>query len=577
MEGALRELVEHARQGDEAAFAALVRRYQGLVHGTALATLRDGHAAEDVAQETFLALHAGLHRVREPGALPGFLRSTARHLALREVRRRGHDAVPLEDASEPVDGGEPADQTAVRAEETRGALRALARLPRRQREVVVLYYLHECSQAQVARLLGLSESVVNNRLHAARQALKRKVMQEIAMKIEKSALPDDFADRVGRVVRVAPPFVDVRFDGDVLPAPLETLVLADEAGRTSGRVSVVQRGPSGLVRCVSEADAPGEPGAAATVAVEDPMQRLSEGTLHDVVAELSAPADEDAGLLETGIKSLDLLCPLPDGGRVGLVGPMGTGRVVFLDEIAHRLASRRDDAPSLSLFSFMSTIERDFLRRARDRGEDFFTAHGRSLPGGLEDFYLPSQRGGDPELVSVAPFDVFLRFDIRLAARGFYPALDPQASRSRVLTPDRAGAIHVELAQRVRDELAWLDGLVEDPAVLELLANGAFTAARTLGERHEAGVGASLAGTDRVRWHRARKLRAFLTTPFHGVEEWNGFPGKTVPLADTLATCAGLLDGDLDGLDEACFLFTGGGDDVRRGGRAADGWSPPSP
>jgi hypothetical protein len=98
----------------------------------------------------------------------------------------------------------------------------IGQLPRSQREVVALFYLGERSQAEVAAFLGLPVSTVNNRLHAARTNLKKGTLREMST-IGPETLPADFAERVGRVLRVRGPVVDVQFERDKQPELFTTL------------------------------------------------------------------------------------------------------------------------------------------------------------------------------------------------------------------------------------------------------------------------------------------------------------------------------------------------------------------
>jgi DNA-directed RNA polymerase specialized sigma24 family protein len=70
---------------------------------------------------------------------------------------------------------------------------AIARLPAPLREVVTLFYVHDCSQQDVATFLGLPVTTVNTRLHAARAQLKRRMLTMVKETLEANQLPDDFA------------------------------------------------------------------------------------------------------------------------------------------------------------------------------------------------------------------------------------------------------------------------------------------------------------------------------------------------------------------------------------------------
>ena len=82
--------VRRAIRGDEAAFARIVRSRYGLVHARAYALTGDLHAADDLAQEVFLAAWRGIARLRRPEALDGWLLRITRNAALNWRRRQAY-------------------------------------------------------------------------------------------------------------------------------------------------------------------------------------------------------------------------------------------------------------------------------------------------------------------------------------------------------------------------------------------------------------------------------------------------------------------------------------------------------
>jgi F-type H+-transporting ATPase subunit beta len=127
-----------------------------------------------------------------------------------------------------------------------------------------------------------------------------------------------------------------------------------------------------------------------------------------------------------------------------------------------------------------------------------------------------------------------------LAAEGMYPAVDPLASRSRLLDPEVVGAAHCALAREVRETIARLRELQDIIALL--------------------GV-AELSPRTSSGW-RARRLQRFLTQPFAVTQAFTGKPGRQVPLAETLRGCRAILDGAGDALPEDAFYMVGGWDEV---------------
>ncbi len=158
-------------QGDEAAFATLVRRHGPMVFGVCRRVLRDEHTAEDAFQATFLLLARKARSLRQPERLGPWLYGVAYRTAVRArsdaVRRRRHEAKAV---------STPADQTGYdpEAHELRSLLdEAVHRLPARYRNPVIFCYLEAKTNAQAASLLGCSRGTIATRLARARQLLRR--------------------------------------------------------------------------------------------------------------------------------------------------------------------------------------------------------------------------------------------------------------------------------------------------------------------------------------------------------------------------------------------------------------------
>lgn len=178
------ELLQRLRRGDEAAFLELYRRRQSAIYRFALHLSGSPSAAEDIVQEVFITLLRGdLGFNPERGTLSGYLFGIARKQALR-LADRGRFDTPIEgDAMEEAS----LPQLAVDADplkefthrESLDALRkAVAALPRRYREVVVLCDLEEVDYADAAAALGCPIGTVRSRLHRARALLLEKLNKE---------------------------------------------------------------------------------------------------------------------------------------------------------------------------------------------------------------------------------------------------------------------------------------------------------------------------------------------------------------------------------------------------------------
>jgi RNA polymerase sigma factor (sigma-70 family) len=356
----LAALVERARAGDVAAFTSLVGRFQHLAFGYALAVVRDFALAEDVAQEAFVAAWGSLGGLETPAAFPGWLRGIVGHCAHRILRRKLLAMAPLDEAGAvPAATLDPA-ATAERGERAAAMLAAIDALPAALREVTLLHYVHERSHAQIATFLGVPATTVNNRLHAARAQLKRRMLAMVKDTLHEHRLPDDFPARVGRVVSADGPLVEARFDVSDLPEVHTALAL--EGG--GGALHVIQRLPDGRVRGLAAPGVPTGVGARVVGTNEAVAYPLDDATLAQAIRRLRRPLPTPPVLLETGIKVIDLLCPLAAGSAVAVLGDLRVGVTVVVEELTLRLK----DAPGGLTMSCSSRRARRTQPTGRPRG-----------------------------------------------------------------------------------------------------------------------------------------------------------------------------------------------------------------
>jgi hypothetical protein len=92
---------------------------------------------------------------------------------------------------------------------------------------------------------------VNNRLHEARSKLKERMLTMVTETLHSRALPDDFANRIGRLLEARGGIVEALFDPNAPPDILAEIVVSDEARRRPVSVQVVQRTGAGVVRGVA--------------------------------------------------------------------------------------------------------------------------------------------------------------------------------------------------------------------------------------------------------------------------------------------------------------------------------------
>jgi RNA polymerase sigma factor (sigma-70 family) len=157
-EGSVSELVAAALDGDHSSWNRLVDRYTPLVLAIVRRHRLQGSDAEDVVQTVWLRLVEHLGGIRQPAALPGWIVTTARNECLHVIR--GQKLVSPTDLGEqgwPDGAGTPAvDRDLLEAERHEALLIALAELPDRQRDLLLLLIEDPpLSYEEISRRLGL--------------------------------------------------------------------------------------------------------------------------------------------------------------------------------------------------------------------------------------------------------------------------------------------------------------------------------------------------------------------------------------------------------------------------------------
>ncbi len=182
-------LVGRSRLGDQGAFAVLVERYQRLVVGVAFSITCDHALAEDLAQETFVSAWKGLGSLADDARVASWFVGIARNLANNAIRRKLRRRDPDTEAA-PVKT--PLEQ--VLSAETQALLRqTLEDLPDPHREALILYYFEDRSVSSVAAGLAVSEDVVKQRLHRARQAMRAGLAERFETALERLRPSKGFA------------------------------------------------------------------------------------------------------------------------------------------------------------------------------------------------------------------------------------------------------------------------------------------------------------------------------------------------------------------------------------------------
>jgi F-type H+-transporting ATPase subunit beta len=155
----------------------------------------------------------------------------------------------------------------------------------------------------------------------------------------------------------------------------------------------------------------------------------------------------------------------------------------------------------------------------------------------VQAIYVPADDLTDP-----APATTFAHLDATtvlsraLTEIGIYPAVDPLASSSRILSPRVVGEEHYAVAQGVKRLLQRYKDLQDIIAILGI---------------------DELSDEDKLTVSRARKVQRFLSQPFHVAEVFTGAPGKYVKVGDTVRSFKEIIDGKHDNIPEQAFYMKG--------------------
>lgn len=473
----------------------------------------------------------------------------------------------------------------------------------------------------------------------------------------------------GTLVQIIGPVVDAEFSDGELPKILDAIavvlpdggeLVAEVHQHTGGnRVRAIAMGPTDGLRRGMEVRAMGAPisvpvGEAVLGRMFDvlgaPIDRayspsdsmagrpVEEGGVEEKFSlrrsiHRSAPSfaeqDTEARVFETGIKSIDLICPFMKGGKVGLFGGAGVGKTVVIQELIRNIAQEHG---GYSVFAGVGERTRegnDLYHEMKDSGVLPKTAlvfgQMNEPPGARARVALSAltmaEYFRDDEKKDVLLFvDNIFRFTQagsevsallgRIpSAVGYQPTLaEEMGALQERITSTRNGSItSVQAVYVPADDLTdpapattfgHLDSTVVlsralselgiYPAVDPLDSSSTILDPNIVGERHYrvardvqrilqrykdlqdiiAILGMEeLSEEDKLAVMRARKIQKFLSQPFFVAEQFTGKPGKYVKLEDTVSGFEKILSGELDAVPEQDFYMKGSIDEVVSAGK----------
>lgn len=177
-------LVDSARQGDQEAFAQLIRLYEKRIFALTLRMCKNPADAEEAAQEAFLAAWQGLAFFRGDSSFSTWLYRLASNacvdLLRREGRHRSAAGPSLNDEDVFVDAVDPAPtphMLAEQAELRRQIEEGLAALPEDYRQVLILREIHQRSYDEISEILSLDLGTVKSRINRGRKRLRKFLLE----------------------------------------------------------------------------------------------------------------------------------------------------------------------------------------------------------------------------------------------------------------------------------------------------------------------------------------------------------------------------------------------------------------
>ena len=459
--------------------------------------------------------------------------------------------------------------------------------------------------------------------------------------------------KVGKVVQIIGPVVDIEFAGGDLPAIYNAVRIVGEATQKidviceveqhlgENRVRTVAMKPTdGMQRGMRAIDTGGPitmPVGAATLGrvmnvlgepvdfPDRPVESKERWSIHRAAPSLEEQSTE-LQMFETGIKVIDLLEPYLRGGKIGLFGGAGVGKTVIIQELIHNVAmkhggvsvfagvgERTREGNDLWLeFQESGVINMEDLSKSRAAlvygqmteppgarlrvalsgltvAEYFRDAENKDVLLFIDNIFrftqagsevsallgrMPSAVGYQPTLLTEmgelqeritstkkgsitsvqaiyvpaddytdpAPATTFAHLDATtnlsraIVELGIYPAVDPLASTSRILDARIIGDEHYNVARAVKQVLQRYKDLQDIIAILGI---------------------DELSEEDKLTVGRARRIQRFLSQPFFVAEQFTGFAGKYVPIADTVRSFREIVDGKYDHLPEQAFYMVG--------------------
>jgi RNA polymerase sigma-70 factor (ECF subfamily) len=172
--------IRRVLDGDTAAFENIVRRWQGALINLAFRFCRDPQIAEELAQDAFLRIYRQLPNFRGEAAFSTWVFAVSLNIYRSALRRK---RLPIEsiDTLAELAGGQLPHLQMERQEREDLIRRAVAALPSRYRDAVIIFYFREMNLAETASILGVPQGTAKAWLHRGRELLRRKFENSVVV------------------------------------------------------------------------------------------------------------------------------------------------------------------------------------------------------------------------------------------------------------------------------------------------------------------------------------------------------------------------------------------------------------
>ena len=169
-------LIHRAQDGDEKAFAALMRSYHAFVYAIVIGFIDNDHDAEEVVQDAFLSAYRGLTQLEDSAKFKSWLAEIARNRARNWLRKQRGEAVSIDEVSEYLLQTEDSpDERLIRLEQRELIRRIMETLPQKDREIARAFYLEGANYNELTSTHGLSDKAISFRLSRAKQQLSKRL------------------------------------------------------------------------------------------------------------------------------------------------------------------------------------------------------------------------------------------------------------------------------------------------------------------------------------------------------------------------------------------------------------------